>query len=360
MANMQYSFSVNGYGLSGICTKTFAVTLPTSTFLGASDNAEVQLTCTSNSLYKFPKMYIASRAVSDGKITLNCTDRMIFTNQIISLADIVYYIPGNGGKIIEVHEGSYDGDGNITITMLLNHIAEQCGFGLWTATDSSAISAIGKLSKEQTFKRSCTEILDMIASACCGYWFCDDSTGTERLVFKAFGSGAYSSVSASQYTKVIEGSKKGPIEHLILVNGNETQESGSSSLRQRTIQANTSIDLANISLAGIVEDCMNGYVYTAWTCERALLEGIPTIDTAIVFDGGSTYTANYGTVTPTATGVYFSGGANEVSEEEYDYSGQLQRDMLNKVEFGNRYGGLQLDRDGKITVWVDKNKYREA
>lgn len=364
------SYSTNGYGLSGICSKSFTVAIPKKDFAGGSENAAVQLTCTNQTLLKFPKMYIANRGITDNGVVLNCNDRMIFINQTIALIDNYYYAPGDQdkdgnvetGELIEVHETSYDADGNIAIAVLLNTIAEQCGFSSWQATNSTGVNAIEKMSKEQTYKRSCGDILNSIATACCGYWFCDDTTGTERLIFKAFGSSPYlSNVLTSTNAKIVMGGTKGPLNNLIMQNGEEVYNSGGGGTMYSTIKINT--PLASNNIVGYVEGQFDGYTYQAWKCDKALINSIPTFDTSIIFktvSGNITLISNYGTVTPTSTGIYFSGGANEVSEDEYDYTGKLHRDILNRIVWGERFGRGQINPDGKYVSYIDKNDYAEV
>lgn len=331
----KYSFAVDGYGISGVCAKSFDVSIPADIFSGAGDNAEVQLTCTNNAALKFPKMYISNRGVSETAAMLRCSDRMMFVNQMISISSTSFT------------------NKKIAITTVLNHIAEQCGFSSWSATNSSGINAIGTLYKDQVYKRQCSDILSMIATACCGYWFCDDSTGSERLIFKAFGSGSYSGASADKHTKIVVGGTKGPLSHLIMQNGEEVYESGSSSSMHATIKINT--PLASNDIVGIVEECFDNYTYQAWSCNKARINSVPGFACLINFAGDTARECNYGSYIPTATGVYFSGGSNDVSEDEFDFVGKHATDINNRIAFGNRFGRGQINADGKLILYTDKN-----
>lgn len=356
---MQYSFSANGYGISGICTKSFSVSLPAADFGGAGENAEVKLSC-SDLTKVFPIMYISTRdTATAGKVKLNCVDRMAFTAQTISLYDRWYTEPGpldeNGDPTtIEVHESSYDDNNEILISLVISHIATQCGFSSWSATSTAGFTAINKLTKDQTYKKSCADILSMIATACCGFWFTDSSTGADVLIFKAFGTSAYMGVTAEKHTKVVTGNTKGPLTQLIMTN-NDTEYIGGSdtSSMYKTIKVNT--PLASGALATSVEDALNNYEYTAWSCEKALISSVPTFDTSIVFGDGVTRIANYGTVYPRKTGLYFSGGRNAVIEDEFDYAGKLERDIGNRIVWGERFGNLMIGKDGKQTYYKNLN-----
>lgn len=337
MGDMQYSFSANGYGLSGICTKTFSVSLPAADFTGAGENAEVKLSC-SDASKLFPIMYISSRDISTaGKVKLNCFDRMAFTAQTISLTAM-----------------SYDDNNEILISLVLSQIADQCGFASWSATNTDAFTAINKLTKDQTYQKSCDDILSMIATACGGFFFTDSSTGADVLIFKAFGTSAYMGVAAEKHTKVVTGNTKGPLTQLIMTNNDTTYVGGSNTTSMyKTIKISTS--LASGALATAVENVFHNYEYTSWNCEKALISSVPTFDTSIVFGDGVTRIANYGTLCPRKTGLYFSGGRNTVTEDEFDYTGKLERDINNRITWGERFGNLMIGKDGKQTFYQDLN-----
>ena len=333
--DMRMSFAVDGLGLSGLCTATFSVAIPSSDFAGASSSAEVVLTCTSNSTIEFPTFYLSGRSANGKAVVLSCVDRMMFTDQMYAIADT-----------------AYDSNGEILTINVLNDISGQCGFNSGAMfLGVKAINAIPKLKKEQTYKRQCSDILSMVATACGGYWF----TYNNNLIFKPFGTSPYlSGVPAVKHTAVVNGGTKGPISNLYMT-GNGDTAYGQAGSASNTIKIDT--PMVSAALAGAVEEVVEEYTYNAWSCDKALLDSCPTFDTAIDFADGETRLCNNATISITGSGLYATLSSNEVSEDEFDYSGQLKRDILNRIAFGERRGGIQINPDGKIVTYVDKNKY---
>lgn len=333
--DMRMSFAVDGLGLSGLNTATFSVAIPAADFGGASSSTEVKLTCTSNPLIKFPTFYLSGRSANGKAVVLSCVDRMMFTDQMYAIADT-----------------AYDSNGEILTISVLNDIAGQCGFNSGAMfLDTKAIEAIPKLTKEQTYKRQCSDILSMIATACGGYWF----TYNNNLIFKPFGTTPYmGGVHATKHTAIINGGTKGPISNLYMTGNGDTAYGQVGSV-SNTIKIDT--PLVSAALAGAVEETINGYTYSAWSCEKALLDVCPTFDTAIDFADGTTRICNNATVNITGSGLYASLSRNEVSEDEFDYSGQLKRDILNRIAYGERRGGIQINPNGQTITYVDKNNY---
>lgn len=328
------SFAVDGLGLSGLCTATFSVAIPSSDFGGASSSAEVKLTCTSNPAIEFPTFYLSGRSVNSKAVVLSCVDRMMFVDQICAIPATMY-----------------DDKKEIATTAVINAIADQCGFTSALYLDTTAIDAIPKLSKDQTYKRQCSDILSMVATACGGYWFTYDN----NLIFKPFGTTPYmGGVHAEKHTAVVNGGTKGPISNLYMT-GNGDTAYGQVGSAPNTIKIDT--PLVSAALAGAVEETINGYTYSAWSCEKALLDVCPTFDTAVEFADGNTRLCNNATVNITGSGLYAALSRNKVSEDEFDYSGQLKRDILNRIAFAERFGRGQINPDGKYVVYINKNDY---
>lgn len=318
-------------------------------FLGSDPNAEVTLTC-SNASKTFPKFYVADRKNIGTATELTCVDRMRFTDQMIGLFDNYYYQTGNDGKPILIRESSYDENNEILTTSVIEAIATQCGFSSW----SFSHAGIDKLTKDMTYKRKCSEILDLIATACMGYWFVNKS---EELIFKAFGTSAYmGGITSSKHTKLNIGGTKGPITYLKMT-GNNNEFTGGNETTSGTAILRVNTPLATNDLCGANITQIERYTYQAWNVDRALINFVPSAgDCEIMFaEDNTARICNYGTVYLSATGVYFSGGRNDVNESAFDYSGALSDSINKRVAISERFGNMKLNGDTLI-CFVNKNE----
>lgn len=312
LGDIEFSQSVNGYGLSGLLTSMFTVALPSDGF-SADDGAPVQLLC-SDSNITLPNYYISSRNVTGNKVVLNCVDDMQFADQTCSIAENAFT------------------DDKISITLALDYVATQMGLDDWGG-GNSAFHAIQYLSKVDVFQAKCSAILEMVATAGCGCWYISHGT-TKILMFRPFANSAtQTSTSALKHTAIVLGNTK-TITSVALVGSDETFIAGTGTARQ-TIVINT--PLASAALVSALYARLNGYTYTAWECTKTLIQNYMPIDTLCVFGSGQSLISTHSTIKPSISGLFCSCGSQEVTEDEYSYSGALDRKIDSKVGKGDAY-----------------------
>ena len=121
---------------------------------------------------------------------------------------------------------------------------------------------------------------------------------------------------------------------MALVGSDETFIAGTGTARQ-TIVINT--PLASAALVSALYARLNGYTYTAWECTKTLIQNYMPIDTLCVFGSGQSLISTHSTIKPSISGLFCSCGSQEVTEDEYSYSGALDRKIDSKVGKGDAY-----------------------
>ena len=106
-----------------------------------------------------------------------------------------------------------------------------------------------------------------------------------------------------------------------------------------TIKIDT--EFANDELATEIYNRIENYTYTAWRCDKLMFDVVPEIDSDIVLDD-ITLTANSITTSFTATGVFCSCGRNEVTENEFNYVGELSRKITEKISNNEKLGNRTM------------------
>lgn len=313
--------SADGFGVSGVSTAEFSFTVPYGEYGSPSPNAAVKIFLGES--YKIaPTFYISSRSRKGGTVSFKCYDRMVYTNQTIA-----------------VTEKDFTND-ETTGFWLVNAIASQCGF-------SSAVVSGEDISvpREKVEGRSCYEVLQLLSSAWAGYF---KASKDDDLVFVPFGGDTqvipYSG--DMRHTAVSEGNIKGPIEQVIMSNGKEEYTSGNNGADVLgTLKISS--ELASQELANSVMERVDGYIYQSWQCSKIAYGSAATADIAAItaafeFGDGISRTANYIDKTLTSYGIFISCGANEVTENEFDYTGKLSREIAQKLTDGEELGNKTL------------------
>lgn len=282
-------------------------------------NAEVRLSAWDN--YTFaPTYYIITRTKKGRKVSFKCYDKMIFTDQTITIGD------------------SYFSDGYIKSVSLGAYIAKQCGFtALWFNLSSELVYDFD-FPKEDVIGKNCRTLLEEISAAWCGIF---KVTNKDELMFLPFGSIYKHAMEATAHTKIIEGGTKGPIEQVVVTGGETTYFSGSVSADVfNTLKINTRY--ASQSLANFLAERLDGYIYEAWSCDKCITDSDIEVNAQITFGDGSVRIANNIVKYPAARGIFVSCGQSEVIESEFDYVGALSRKIEKKIEDGEKLGNQTM------------------
>lgn len=330
---MQISQEASGYGTSGCLSASFDLEVydAEQLVINAPKCAEVQLTCTTNANIVIPKFFINTREVNCNLVRLHCSDRMIKTDQICSITA----------------EDFGDSDTKDT-SLVLTAIVNQCGFSSYGIVGASGLSdCIPTLTYDEVFGQSCRTILDLLATALNGNWICSPDN---RLIFVEFGS-VYSATSAiNPHTKVTAGCAR-TFSRVEVTDGTDTYSSGSGS--GALMRVNT--PYASSALASAIYSNLNGYTYTDWQCEHGISSLYFAIPSQITFADGVSRVCNSATFYPTASGLFVTCGRNAVTENEWDYSGALERQIKNKIGIGDNVGGVALSKKDAIIVFKNNN-----
>ncbi len=322
---MKIMQNVDGYGMSGVCTSEFTVSIPKSEYdmynISACAPVEIMI-----GEYAFStKYYIATRTLKNNVVSFKCYDRMMYIDQIFDVTKLLYSITD-----------SYS-DSTVIYT-----IAQQCGFsGYSIAGDSSSDLISFQVTKDYLNGKSCRAILEDISKVLCGFF----KTGNDNnLLFVPFGTNYYLGCKSEVHTAITTGGVKGPIEQVIVINNNDIYYAGNQSADVfRTIKITT--EFASQEIATKIYERLQGYVYEAWNCEKCVITGDwgEIENTAeIFFADGSVRTASNITKIPTSQGIYVSCGNNDVVENEFDYTGALSRKIESKIGDGEELGNKTM------------------
>ena len=227
---------------------------------------------------------------------------------------------------------NYDQSNEISVSNLLSDIATQCGF---VSAGGVSSSHIRKLTKQELTGKSCRQALEMLSVPMCGYFY----TVADILAFKQWGS-ANSMYTPLKYATVSTGGEKGPILRLVMTGNEEVFDKGSPGADVfNTLKIDT--EFATDDLATEIYNRITDYTYTAWQCDKMMFDVAPEIDSDIVLDD-ITLTANSISTSFTATGIFCSCGRNEVTENEFDYIGELSRKVAEKISDGEKLGNQTM------------------
>lgn len=314
----------DGYGTSGCCTSELTVSVPVSEYEEnkPKSNASVVFIVTMGDVVTHYVYYIANRRKQGGKVDLVCYDRMAYTDVLIDINSLSFI------------------EDKITAGNLVRSISLFCGFSDVINIDGMGYYGGLQFTKEQVSGKTCRALLEEVSKAWCGYF---KVTYDNKLSFMQWGLGLETSVHCRQYTSISEGGEKGPIIRVEASNGNDTFTAGEEADVFQTLKVSTSF--ASQEYAEALLFRIKGAVYKAWSCSKAVISGVlPEINAWMSFtdDTETTRTANYLTLTFSGAGIFCSCGANEVSENEFEYLGALSRELAKKITDGEILGNRSL------------------
>lgn len=286
---------------------------------------------------KSQPFWVDSRSVSDGVCHVVCYDRL-------SRVDVPFETSHN-----------WKTQSTMTANQVLNDICRICGFDGHSMSGGvlGGLQYINFTQGDVTGK-TCGEILDIISEAMVGVWVCTGSGKT--LDLSVLGGTDGTPVSSSEHTK-IEYQGRTPIIGLVMKNSStgKTFSFGTTSGNGRVIQIENGF--VSAELADIVWQRLQGYIYTAWNCEKADIttENFP-FGGLLQFSHGQTSdsldsplyprTVNYSV---DSTGIYFSGGCPAV--DDWNYKSKLERE---KIGIGKAVGNTTIAENGDI-IFINKN-----
>lgn len=339
--------NADGYGISGVCMSEMTFSVPLSDYERYTIPSSAKVEFKLSGIIEFaPAFYISSRSRKGEKVSFKCCDRIMWTEQVISISE-------------ELFDANAEyGTDRIGAQFIAQYIAAQCGFkGFGTSADIPTVF----LPKEDVIGKNCRDILVGISEAWCGFF---KTSNGGALYFMVFGSEGIAENTVDKYTEISEGSVKGPIYKIIMTNGSETFESGGTTVTDHLNTLKISTKYASGDLCNQIMSRLNGYTYQAWDCEKCLFNDYGWIEIIglVNFPNRPSRTANYITKIPTPQGIFISCGNNEVTESEFDYSGAISRQIRNKISDGEKLGNntMVTKYQGIIHLADDKSKAKSA
>lgn len=336
--NLKSRESVDGFGFSGVSTREFTFTLAYDEAKYIAPMAQVWLITGVN--YQLVSGFIVSRQRRGKTVSFKCYDRIIYTDQVINFS-----------------ESSFR-DGMISVYDAFSTVSGQCGFDGGLHVISGVELPPFNIPREKVEGRTGREILEMISKVWCGVFHTDDN---ERLLFLPVEASRGGADSGLLHAPIIEGNSKGPIEAVVMSNGSEEFRAGRENADVfHTIKISS--DLASAELAGHLFNRLEGYTYNAWECSK-LTYGVSTsvasviaLNADITFGDGVTRKVNYAEKSYIACGVFAKCGANNFSESEFEYVGNLSRQIANKIGDGEELGNKTLITRYQGTIHLGEKK----
>lgn len=317
----------DGYGISGCATAQLSFSVPYTEYIEKKpkSNAEVMLTIGTGETAKTYVYYVANRQKSGGKVSFVCYDRMAFTDVYVNEEDFSYT------------------DNTISAAELVNTLALMCGI----AHVDSLINAMGvfgalPFKKSDIANKTARTLLEEVSKAWCGYF---KVTYSNTLYFVPFGFGTVTGNAVTEYTAISEGFEKGPITRVKMDGENGTFYSGDTAADiTETLTVNTRF--ASQELADVLLVRSKNVKYQGWSCSKAIITGdvLPDITADIAFkdDNSLSRFANNMALSFTSCGIFFSGGSNAVTENEFEYMGILSRKIEERIKDGEQLGNRTM------------------
>jgi hypothetical protein len=113
--------------------------------------------------------------------------------------------------------------------------------------------------------------------------------------------------------------------------------------------------LASEITSGAVFSRFHGKTYTPYSCD-VKLPFIPCATSIITIDGEELFT-NRVVCYPRGSGIYAKVSCNADTSDEWDYSGEIERAILDKIAVGEPIGKLTILRDGHLKFENDGEEY---
>lgn len=337
--NMRFSQTVNGFGESGMSISSFEVDVYDSygTYGEALlEQATLQLVEVNDYCLPSKKYYIAKRSISKNVCHFVAYDVLSLAEQTFDVSAVTGY------EVTEIPCGN-----------VLEAIKNQCGFTSIGASGGGLNSIVFK--PEQLENRSCADLLEMVSVAMCGTWIATLDNGAVLFCLGEPYDSSGASVDAVNWSEIdLQGRQK--ITGIVFTNSDtgtqnvlETGEYGV------ILTIDSPFVACGTALDALVWERVQDYVYQAWNCEKALIDGLAVSCACIGFDGVE-WLVNSVSLDVDSTGIYFSGGLPPQDESQWQYEERLERV---KIGIDKPVGNTTIDNEGKI-VYRNLNNGKES
>ena len=246
-----------------------------------------------------------------------------------------------------------DAETTYSADYVMSAVKNQCGF---LSVGYSDLAGLGEINftAEMLSSLTCRAVMEKIAEAMAGVWIAD----REGAKLCCFGTSFQNYSAADKYTEIdFKGTQK--ITELIITDSDSGKITDLSEPENGAI---LTVETHFPKAAEAAWERVRKAVYTAWSCEKALIDSVSPDAAAagLIKFGESVLTANNVTVDVDSTGVYFSGGAEAM--DEIAYKNRVERELNQRVKIGKTVGNTQIAPDGVklVSEFVDKNAVRSA
>ena len=330
LADVKITKSLSGGTLpiGGVCTSELSFTLRNEDGVVFDESGTVTI---EDCPGEYPTYYINQR--SGGKLRENyvCYDAMVFSEKKFEY-----------DWTAETVAKDERGRKYITSGQFLVLAASQMGVS-GIGGGSTEIKLLKKHIKGKTIK----DVLSMLACAWGGCFYVASSGGIQ---FAAYGGySAVCNIDGCDHSAVNIGFERSPVSRVIMPDSDKNKVYATLGSTDFSAIIRVSSPMASQELAEAILGNASNYRYKAFTCAKAIVNDNIEAGSLVSF-GENSFIAYSVTLFLTASGVYASLSAPEISESENCFNGALQREVSGKITLGRQYenfiyndGGLSFD-----------------
>lgn len=311
-------------GLSGVsrATLTADILLDGESF---SQAAKCVLADT-DGRFKFPDFYLYQRKKACNVLSISAVDRCVALGQTLASSAV-----------------TVDADDKVLISSVVTAIANQCGFDGVSYSDG----AVDRVPSSYIKDKSCESILNSLSALLGGFWAVRRQTAGDVLTLKKWA--AYDGlVTASAVSKVTVSSEKGPISRIISKDTIESETFDTMGSTDFSQTLKTSADYMTMEQAENILTAYSGKMFFGWSAKAEVVDAVELGYAYAVGEGDDavSYPVGSYTMVPHVGGLGAEIGASDYTETEWDYYGEIGRELAKKLTASTRYGTVSIDADG--------------
>lgn len=330
LADVKITKSLGGGTLpiGGVCTSELSFTLRNEDGVVFDEAGTVTI---ADCPGEYPTYYINQRSGGKLRESYICYDAMVFSEKKFEYdwSDETVAKDERGRKYI-------------TSGQFLVLAASQMGVS-GIGGGNTEIRLLKKYIKGKTIK----DVLSLLASAWGGCFYVASSGAVQ---FAAYGGySAVCDIADCDYSAVNVGFERSPVSRVIMTNTDKNKVFDTLGSNDFTAIVRVSSPLASQELAEGILGNARDFKYRAFSCAKAKVDSNPEAGCMVSF-GEDEFIAYSVVLSLTASGVYASLSAPEISESENCFNGNLQREVAGKISLGRQYenfiyndGGLSFD-----------------
>ncbi len=346
ISNLKFTQQTNSFGEKGFSIGSFEFDIFDTTGLyrtAIMNKNTVRLREKNSRCYPSKTFYIAKRLVNNNVCSFTAYDILSQTEKAFDSTSLGLFFD----------RGEKAPCGNV-----LSAVCSQCGISGGATSSGDGFEYIN-FAPEHVKDKSCADILEMVSEAMCGVWVANHF---DQIVLSCLGeeydTSLHGFISSQKYSELIHQGRQ-QIARLICTNSDTDKKADYGFITAGTvIEAESPFLVADTPLDGIVCSRIRNYVYSAWNCKKAIINEIIYSMTKIEF-GTEEWEkeklhVKKAVINVDNTGIYFSGGTDPRSDEEWNYDEYLQREVDTKVQYDKAAGNVCISKENGIR-FINKN-----